>query len=66
MLETRVPTKQQWADLMNEQLDTLLASLETAAVEALQTGDTRRHEQITTLRERTMTLKARIQAFDGA
>lgn len=65
MLETRVPTKQQWADLMNEQLDTLLASLETAAVQALHTGDTQRHERISMLRERTMTLKARIQTFDG-
>ena len=64
ILETRVPTKRQLAEQMNEQLDTLLASLETAAEEAVELGDDRRHELLATLRERAIVLKERLREFD--
>lgn len=65
MLETRVPTKRQLAEMMNEQLDTILSSLETAAAEAQDAGNEQRYELIATLYERTQQLQERLRSFNG-
>ncbi len=66
MLETRVPTKRQLAEMMNEQLDTILSSLETAATEAQEAGNEQRYELVAALHERTQQLKERLRSFDGS
>jgi hypothetical protein len=64
MLETRVPTKRQLAEQMNEQLDTLLASLNVATQESVRLGDEERLKVLIALRERTVALKERLREFD--
>ncbi len=64
ILETRVPTKRQLAEQMNEQLDLLVASLETATEEAQQMGDEARCEQLALLRARINSLKKRLGQFE--